>query len=162
MEVQPCSVHEPEGRDLLRSGDVAVLVSGRSMIMMVALVMMNRKDHDDDDDDGGGDIVVGCFTCMIIRLLLFEAVPLAVGTADCMAGQATARRVVGVCLPLTDKFDPLNLGTTDLRGWPSCVLHQVVLLCRPSKKPQPVPKPDPSESDRNRKHDITRLWSTIL
>eukprot|EP00439_Symbiodinium_sp_Y106_P048050 s1145_g6.t1 len=39
-------------------------------------------------------------------------------------GQATARRVVGVCLPLTDKFDPLNLGTTDLRGWPSCVLHQ--------------------------------------
>ena len=33
----------------------------------------------------------------------------------CMAGQATARRVVGVCLPLTDKFDPLNLGNTDLR-----------------------------------------------
>eukprot|EP00437_Effrenium_voratum_P034710 CAMPEP_0181477076 /NCGR_PEP_ID=MMETSP1110-20121109/42032_1 /TAXON_ID=174948 /ORGANISM="Symbiodinium sp., Strain CCMP421" /LENGTH=471 /DNA_ID=CAMNT_0023602371 /DNA_START=74 /DNA_END=1489 /DNA_ORIENTATION=- len=30
-------------------------------------------------------------------------------------GQATARRVVGVCLPLTDKFDPLNLGNTDAK-----------------------------------------------
>mmetsp|Transcript_3937 Transcript_3937/g.7089 ORF Transcript_3937/g.7089 Transcript_3937/m.7089 type:complete len:469 (+) Transcript_3937:79-1485(+) len=28
---------------------------------------------------------------------------------------ATARRVVGVCMPLTEKFDPLNLGTTDAK-----------------------------------------------
>ncbi|CAE7459457.1 unnamed protein product [Symbiodinium natans] len=30
-------------------------------------------------------------------------------------GQSTARRVVGVCTPLTDKFDPLNLGSTDAK-----------------------------------------------
>ncbi|CAK9107497.1 unnamed protein product [Durusdinium trenchii] len=30
-------------------------------------------------------------------------------------GAGTARQVVGVCLPLTDKFDPLNLGNTDAK-----------------------------------------------
>ena len=30
-------------------------------------------------------------------------------------GTGTARRVAGVCLPLTEKFDPLGLGNTDIR-----------------------------------------------
>lgn len=43
------------------------------------------------------------------------ATAVAAGAALRQSRPSTARRVVGVCLPLTDKFDPLNLGNTDAK-----------------------------------------------
>eukprot|EP00437_Effrenium_voratum_P008804 CAMPEP_0181437924 /NCGR_PEP_ID=MMETSP1110-20121109/21636_1 /TAXON_ID=174948 /ORGANISM="Symbiodinium sp., Strain CCMP421" /LENGTH=111 /DNA_ID=CAMNT_0023561579 /DNA_START=67 /DNA_END=399 /DNA_ORIENTATION=+ len=44
------------------------------------------------------------------------AVATAMGAATARSrGQAAARKAVGICLPLTDKFDPLDLGSTDAK-----------------------------------------------